>query len=116
MNQVPSSGPTLGAAIDALAATIAERRGADPASSYTAQMLAAGRPRCARKFGEEAVETVVAALAEDRAALAAEAADALYHLLVLLAAAGTGPDEVAAILARRAGISGLQEKASRSDG
>lgn len=105
---------TLGAQIDALAAVIAARAGADPGSSYTAQLLAAGPARCAKKFGEEAVEAAIAAAQNDRAALTAEAADVLYHLLVLLQAAGVSGEDVAAALAGRSGTSGLQEKASRA--
>jgi phosphoribosyl-ATP pyrophosphohydrolase len=105
---------SLGAELDRLAGVVAARVGGDPSSSYTAQLLAAGPARCAKKFGEEAVETIIAASQGDRAAIAAEAADALYHLIVLLQAAGVGTDEVAAVLANRSGTSGLQEKASRS--
>lgn len=105
---------TLGAQIDALAAVIASRAGADPGSSYTAQLLAAGVARCAKKFGEEAVEVAIAAAQGDRAALTTEAADALYHLLVLLQAAGVSGEDIAAALAARSGTSGLQEKASRA--
>ena len=104
---------SLGAELDRLAAVIAERKGADPATSYTAALLASGVARCARKFGEEAVETVVAAASADRPALAQEAADALYHLLVLLDAAGVPTADVAAALAGRAGLSGHAEKAAR---
>jgi len=105
---------TLGQALDALAVTIAARAsGGDAATSYTAKLLAEGVSRCAKKFGEEAVETVIAAAANDKPALTAEAADALYHLLVLLQAAGVSGDAVAAELARRVGVSGLDEKAQR---
>jgi phosphoribosyl-ATP pyrophosphohydrolase len=97
-----------------LEATIARRRGADPASSYVASLLAKGRPRIARKLGEEAVEAVVAALAEDRAALTGEAADLLFHLLVLLADADIPFAEVLAELDRRDGVSGHDEKAART--
>ena len=103
-------------ALDRLWATIAARKGADPASSYTAKLLAAGAPKAAKKLGEEAVETVVAALAQDEKALAAESADLLYHLLVLWAARGLDPALVWAELARREGTSGLVEKASRKEG
>ncbi|HJR55443.1 MAG TPA: phosphoribosyl-ATP diphosphatase [Rhizomicrobium sp.] len=100
--------------IDRLFATIASRKGADPDTSYTAKLLAAGAEKCAKKFGEEAVETVIAATARDPKALTAESADLLYHLLVLWAAAGITPDDVYAVLKAREGQSGLQEKASRS--
>ncbi len=96
-----------------LEATIAARRGADPASSYVASLFAKGRPRIARKLGEEAVETIVAALAEDRAELIGEAADTLFHLMVLLADAGIPLAEVMAELDRREGTSGIAEKAAR---
>jgi phosphoribosyl-ATP pyrophosphohydrolase len=96
-----------------LEATIAERQGGDPDRSYTARLLAEGPARAARKFGEEALETVIAAIETDRAGLAAESADLLYHWLVLLAASGVSTDEVAAALESREGRSGLDEKASR---
>jgi phosphoribosyl-ATP pyrophosphohydrolase len=100
-------------ALDHLFATIAARKGADASTSYTAQLLAAGVEKCARKFGEEAVEAVIAAVARDPKALAAESADVLYHLLVLWAAAGITPEDVYAALRAREGQSGLAEKASR---
>ena len=96
-----------------LAAVIDARRGADPASSYTAQLLAAGPARAAKKLGEEAVELAIAAAERDGEAVASESADLLYHWLVLLAACDVPPDAVAAALARRIGQSGLQEKVSR---
>jgi phosphoribosyl-ATP pyrophosphohydrolase len=96
-----------------LAATIAARAGADPAASHTARLLAKGPAKCAEKFGEEAVEAIVAATLGDRAALTAEAADALYHLQVMLAAAGVDWAAVLAELERREGTSGLAEKAAR---
>ena len=99
--------------LDSLFATIAARRTADAATSYTAKLLAGGVEKCAKKFGEEAVETVIAGVARDPKALAAESADVLYHLLVLWAAAGITPDDVYAALKAREGQSGLQEKASR---
>ncbi|MCC7266327.1 MAG: phosphoribosyl-ATP diphosphatase [Caulobacteraceae bacterium] len=95
-----------------LAATIEARRGADAGTSYTAQLLA-DPARAAKKLGEEAVETVIAAAQGDKAALASESADLVYHWLVLLAASGVTLDEVAAVLAKREGRSGLEEKASR---
>ena len=97
-----------------LEATIASRKGADPASSYVASLFAKGRPKIARKFGEEAVEAIVAALAEDKAALTGEAADTIFHLLVLLADADVTLAEVLAELDRREGTSGHDEKAARS--
>ena len=99
--------------LDQLNARIGERAGASPEESYTAKLLRDGVDRCARKFGEEAVETIVSAVANDKAGLTAEAADVLYHLLVLLRAADISLDEVMAELERRTGQSGLAEKASR---
>ena len=92
---------------------IIERAAASPDESYTARLLRDGIDRCARKFGEEAVETIVAAVARDRSGVALEAADVFYHLLVLLKASGVTLDEVMAELDRRTGQSGLAEKASR---
>ena len=103
-------------ALQALADTVAARRGADPASSYTARLLADGVGRCAKKFGEEAVEAAIAAAQGDAPGLAAESADVLYHWLVMLAAADVELDAVAAELERRAGVSGLDEKAARTPG
>jgi phosphoribosyl-ATP pyrophosphohydrolase len=100
--------------LDRLFATIAARRGADPASSYTAKLLAEGVEKCAKKFGEEATETVIAAISRDKTELAKESADVLYHLAVLWAASGITPDEVYAVLRAREGQSGLAEKAARS--
>jgi phosphoribosyl-ATP pyrophosphohydrolase len=100
-------------ALDRLFATIAARKSADPGQSYTAQLLAAGVEKCARKFGEEAVEAVIAAVGHDKDALTKESADVLYHLLVLWAASGIRPEDVYAVLTAREGRSGLEEKASR---
>ena len=100
--------------IDRLQATIAGRRGRDAASSYTASLFARGRGRIAQKLGEEATETVIAAMGDDPAAIVPEAADLLYHLLVLLADAGLSIDDVRVELARREGVSGHDEKAQRS--
>jgi phosphoribosyl-ATP pyrophosphohydrolase len=88
-------------ALDELWAVIQARRGADPEHSYTARLFAKGRPKIAQKVGEEAVETVIAALVQDKAALAAESADLLYHLLVLWADAGLDPKDVATVLETR---------------
>jgi phosphoribosyl-ATP pyrophosphohydrolase len=96
-----------------LAATIEARKGADPSASYTARLLA-DPPLAAKKLGEEAIETVIAATQGDKAAIAAESADLIYHWLVVLAAAGVPLDDVAARLEAREGISGLDEKAGRS--
>jgi len=96
-----------------LEATIAMRAAADAQESYTASLVDAGMPKAARKLGEEAVETIVAALSDDKGDLTAEAADLLYHLLVVLRIADVPLDDVLAELARRTGQSGLAEKASR---
>jgi len=97
-----------------LAATIESRKGGDASTSYTAQLLA-DPARAAKKLGEEAVETVIAAATQQSTdSLAAESADLIYHWLVVLAAAGVSLDEVAAKLEAREGTSGLVEKASRS--
>ncbi|MBS0483060.1 MAG: phosphoribosyl-ATP diphosphatase [Proteobacteria bacterium] len=98
-----------------LAATIAARRTADPATSWVAKLHARGLPVIAKKLGEEAVETVIAALTGSREELVGEAADTLFHLLVLLDAKGVSLDEVLAELDRREGTSGIAEKASRSE-
>lgn len=97
-----------------LAATIAARKSADPSSSWTAQLLAKGPEKCAEKFGEEAVEAIIEAVKGDQDALAAEAADVIYHLLVMLAARDVPLSQVLDILAARQAQSGLTEKASRS--
>jgi len=102
-----------GSILDRLFATIAARRGADPGVSYTAKLFSEGRARIAKKLGEEAIETVIAAIAED-ASLAAESADLLYHLLVLWADAGIAPAEIWAALEERIGVSGIAEKAARA--
>lgn len=99
--------------MDRLAATIEARKGADPASSWTAKLLSEGPERCAKKLGEEALETVIAAVSGDKDAVAAESADLIYHWLVLLAASGVSLDQVAAKLQAREGRSGIEEKASR---
>ena len=97
-----------------LAKTIAARRASDRGSSYTRQLLDAGPAKCARKLGEEAIETVIAALTQDAEALKSEAADLLYHLLVLLEARNVALDDVYNLLEARMRQSGLAEKASRS--
>ena len=96
-----------------LAATIAARKDADPDSSWTAKLLAKGPEKCAEKFGEEAVEAIIEAVKGDRDRLTSEAADVLYHLLVMLAARDVTWADVEAELARREGKSGLAEKAAR---
>jgi phosphoribosyl-ATP pyrophosphohydrolase len=100
-------------ALARLAATIAARKSADPDSSWTAKLLAKGPEKCAEKFGEEAIEAIIEAVKGDRAKLTAEAADVLYHLLVMLAARDVTLADVEAELARREGTSGIAEKAAR---
>lgn len=100
-------------ALERLAATIAARQGADPDSSWTAKLLAKGPEKCAEKFGEEAIEAVIEAVKGDRARLTSEAADVIYHLLVMCAARGVTLAEIEAELARREGVSGVAEKAAR---
>jgi len=100
--------------LDELFGVIASRKGTDPDKSYTAKLFARGRGKIAQKFGEEAVETVVAALSEGKEELVGESADALYHLLVLWADCGVEPGRVWAELSRRAGTSGIDEKKSRA--
>ena len=102
-----------GAILDQLFATIASRRGGDPEASYTAKLFAAGTSRIAQKLGEEAVETVIAAV-KGETGLIGESADLLYHLLVLWADAGVAPKEVWQALEARMGISGIAEKAART--
>ncbi|OYY89260.1 MAG: phosphoribosyl-ATP diphosphatase [Sphingomonas sp. 28-66-16] len=98
-----------------LESVIRSRQGADPATSYTARLFAAGRAKIAQKLGEEAVETVIASLASDRAALIGEATDLMFHLLVLLADAGLSLDDIRAEMRRREGVSGIDEKAARKE-
>lgn len=100
-------------ALERLAATIASRKGADPESSWTAKLLAKGPEKCAEKFGEEAVEAIIEAVKGDREKLTAEAADVLYHLLVMLAARDVTLADVLGELERREGTSGIAEKAAR---
>lgn len=100
--------------LNRLAATIAARRGADAGSSYTASLFAKGLPKIAQKLGEEATETVIAAMQRDPKAVTGEAADLLFHLLVLLEASDVPLTDVLAELDRREGTSGLDEKASRT--
>ncbi len=103
----------LAEVIERLAAVIDSRRGADPAASWSARLIA-DRPLAAKKLAEEAVEAALAAALEDRAALIAESADLIYHWLAVLAGAGIGLDEVAAALEAREGTSGVAEKAARA--
>lgn len=103
----------IGAALDRLTALATQRATADPETSYTAKLLSAGVPRIAKKLGEEAVETVIAAVEGDRDAVKTESADLLYHLCVLWAACGVSPQDVANELKQREGVSGIEEKAGR---
>jgi len=105
----------LGAALDRLWEVIQSRHGADPQSSYTARLFGRGRAKIAQKLGEEAIEAVIEAVGDNPTALIAESADLLYHLLVLWAAAGISPFDVASELARREGTSGLDEKRARAN-
>ncbi|MBK4215673.1 phosphoribosyl-ATP diphosphatase [Paracoccus caeni] len=99
--------------IHRLAATIESRKGADPDTSWTAKLLSKGPEKCAEKFGEEAVEAIIEAVKGDRARLTSEAADVLFHLLVMLAARDVSLADVEVELARREGVSGIKEKAGR---
>ena len=99
--------------LETLAATIAARKGADPETSWTAKLLAKGPEKCAEKFGEEAIEAIIEAVKGDRARLTSEAADVLYHLLVMLAARDVTLQDVLTELDRREGTSGIEERANR---
>ena len=99
--------------LDDLFATITARKGTDPDTSWTAKLLAKGPEKCAEKFGEEAGEASIEAVKGDAAGLTSEAADVLYHLLVMLASRDVALADVMAALARREGTSGIDEKASR---
>ena len=100
-------------ALNRLAATIAARKGAHPDTSWTAKLLASGPEKCAEKFGEEAIEAIIEAVKGDRKRLTAEAADVVYHLLVMLAARDVTLADVLAELELREGQSGVVEKARR---
>jgi phosphoribosyl-ATP pyrophosphohydrolase len=104
----------LGAALDRLWQVIQSRRGSDTQTSYTARLFSRGRAKIAQKLGEEAVEAVIEGVGNNPAALAGESADLLYHLLVLWAAVGISPADVAAELIRREGTSGIAEKRARA--
>jgi phosphoribosyl-ATP pyrophosphohydrolase len=112
MEQTPDLSPLI--VLERLEETIAARRTADPDTSYVARLNAKGLHKIAQKLGEEGVETVIAALTEDDAALTGEAADLIFHLIVLLQARGLSLADVCAVLARREGMSGIAEKAARS--
>jgi len=100
--------------IEELAEIVKSRKGADPDTSYTAKLFDRGVAQCAKKFGEEAVEAVIAAMQGDKQAVRSEAADVLYHLAVLLAAVDVDLEDVYAELGRREGTSGIVEKAGRT--
>ena len=100
-------------ALERLSATIFARKLADPESSWTAKLLARGPEKCAEKFGEEAIEAIIEAVKGDRAKLTSEAADVVYHLLVMLASRDVSLGDVLAELERREGVSGIAEKAAR---
>jgi phosphoribosyl-ATP pyrophosphohydrolase len=100
-------------ALERLAAVIAARKGGDADASWTAKLLAAGPEACAAKFGEEAVEAIIEAVKGEREKLTAEAADVVYHLLVMCAARDVSLDDILAELTRREGQSGIAEKAGR---
>jgi phosphoribosyl-ATP pyrophosphohydrolase len=102
------------AVLDRLYATVESRREADPAVSHSARLMSRGTAKVAQKFGEEAVECVIEAVAGNHDALVAESADVLYHLIVLWVSSGVGSQEVWTELARREGISGIAEKAARA--
>ncbi len=99
--------------LEDLAAIIAARKNADPDSSWTAQLLAKGPEKCAEKFGEEAIEAIIEAVKGDKARLTSEAADVLYHLLVMLTSCEVSLNDVMDELAKRQGTSGIVEKARR---
>jgi phosphoribosyl-ATP pyrophosphohydrolase len=105
--------PGLYETLERIAATINERKDADPAKSYVAQLFAKGEDAMLKKIGEEATETVLAAKAGDRLALVRETADLWFHSMIVLARHGLGPADVLAEMHRREGISGLDEKAAR---
>ena len=100
--------------LDRLHAVVLDRRTADPAHSHSARLLSRGTVKVAQKFGEEAVECLIEAVAGNRAALIGESADVLYHLLVMWVSAGVEPADVWAELHRREGVSGVMEKAMRT--
>ncbi|ARW16905.1 phosphoribosyl-ATP pyrophosphatase [Komagataeibacter europaeus] len=106
-------GPATPEVLDRLFEVVESRRGTDPSVSHSARLLARGRRKIAQKFGEEAVECLIEAVAGNRGELVSESADVLYHLIVMWVDAGVKPAEVWAELARREGTSGVAEKASR---
>ncbi|HWU82814.1 MAG TPA: phosphoribosyl-ATP diphosphatase [Methylophilaceae bacterium] len=101
--------------LNRLAELLEQRKSADPQSSYVAKLYAKGMDSILKKVGEEAAETIIAAKDGDRQQIIYETADLWFHTLVMLAKAGLGPDDVLNELARREGLSGLDEKASRKE-
>lgn len=99
--------------LERLYEVIQSRKGGDPETSYTAKLFSRGRSRIAQKVGEEATETVISAVSNDKEHIISESADLLYHLLVLWADAGVSPSDVSLCLERREGVSGIEEKRSR---
>ncbi len=110
---VPSSVGTTPDVLDRLWTVVLDRRHTDPSLSHSARLLSRGTAKVAQKFGEEAVECLIEAVAGNQQALISESADVLYHLLVLWVSAGVHPSEVWAELERREGVSGIAEKAAR---
>lgn len=106
--------PTGAEILDQLWTTVIERRSADPEKSHSARLLSRGTAKVAQKFGEEAVECLIEAVANNPAAVITESADVLYHLIVMWVAAGVEPADVWAELKRREGVSGIAEKAART--
>jgi phosphoribosyl-ATP pyrophosphohydrolase len=102
--------------LEKLASDVAAKASASPDESYTAKLISKGVAKCAKKFGEEAVELALASVSNDRTETTKEAADVLYHFLVLLKSSGISPEDVMAELKRREGTGGLVEKASRQNG
>jgi phosphoribosyl-ATP pyrophosphohydrolase len=101
--------------LEKLATDVASKANASPETSYTAKLISKGVAKCAKKFGEEAVELALASVSNDKTDTTKEAADVLYHFLVLLQAAGVSPDDVMTELKRRQGTGGLVEKAARTN-
>ena len=114
LSPLPEPSPSDIAVLDRLYATVESRRQADPAVSHSARLLSRGSAKVAQKFGEEAVECVIEAVAGNHDALVAESADVLYHLVVLWVSSGVRSQEVWTELVRREGTSGIAEKAARA--
>lgn len=111
---MPDAPAPVSAVLDRLWEVVLNRRDADPATSHSARLLSRGTAKVAQKFGEEAVECLIEAVAGNREALVAESADVLYHLLVLWVSAGVNPNDVWTELTHREGVSGIAEKAART--